>query len=196
MTLWELLKKNYKPTNNLSLSAKIKEIVFYKENPNVFAFMVYGQQSYSNPNGHLVSILFEPVGKKSTQMLKTPCRVNCTCPAYTYWGSEFNATEQDYNYETEQFIEPNIRDPKREHLICKHIAATRKEIKNLTLNRGRKKFKTASDIVVYDSDGILSIPKNQIHFTHPDVQRAIQAKYGVTAETNSEFERVLLDHLY
>lgn len=144
MTVLDLIGENYKPTNSLSLTTKMLEISFKKKNPNLFSFWVLGTQHYSSPTGHIVSILFDDKDGKVSTLLKMDVRVHCTCPAYTYWGCKFNATQRDYNYKWSTDIAPDKRDPKRERLICKHIASIRKNLRNMTLKRAHKKFKVES----------------------------------------------------
>ncbi len=47
-------------------------------------------------------------------------KVNCTCPAFTYWGYNYITTSIDAAMK-DQNIEPNIRNPERKGTVCKHL---------------------------------------------------------------------------
>lgn len=137
-SLIDLIDNNHDLTNLRSLNTDILEVKWYKRNPMLFAFLARSYEHYSNPNGHLVAIKF---AKDTGQMLAKDCRVACTCPAYLYWGSLYNATQGDYNYKTSTDIAPNVRDPNRERKVCKHIAAVRQIMRNMTGSTVHKKYK-------------------------------------------------------
>ncbi len=56
---------------------------------------------------------------------KLDVRTSCTCPAWLWWGAQFNATMNDYRYGPifPKFAPPDIRDKDRNFLACKHIIA-------------------------------------------------------------------------
>lgn len=130
ISLLKLIKDNHIGTNHKSLNSEVLEVKYAKTNKNLFTFLVRSKESYSNPAGHLVNVLF--YGNNSTHMLAKDVKVSCTCPSYTYWGSKYNATIGNYNYRTRTKFAPDIRDPNRERKICKHIVAVRPLIKNST----------------------------------------------------------------
>lgn len=50
--------------------------------------------------------------------------VHCDCPAFLYWGYAFITTQLDMNAgKAKEKRPPNIRNPKREGIGCKHIAS-------------------------------------------------------------------------
>jgi hypothetical protein len=48
--------------------------------------------------------------------------VHCNCPAYLYWGSQYNLTQLDTAIVPEH-RSPVIRDPSNENMVCKHLYA-------------------------------------------------------------------------
>jgi hypothetical protein len=61
----------------------------------------------------------------------------CSCPAWRWQGPEYHAKQQDYQDPNTPFqgtaSAPNIRDPKRVHKVCKHVAAVLSMTRNWTL---------------------------------------------------------------
>lgn len=146
ISLYELVNTNHDLTNIRSTNTKLLEIKWYKNDPLLFAFLAQGNESYSSPTGHIVAVKFFK-NDPHRQMLLKDCRVACTCPAFLYWGSKYNATVGKYNYKTSTDIEPNIRDPKRERKVCKHIACIRQYFRGFTERGIHKKYKDTIDRV-------------------------------------------------
>jgi hypothetical protein len=68
--------------------------------------------------------LLEGKGKKTVGFLGREILISCPCRAWKYNGADFNAKNKGYS--ERQYSNgdaPNIRDPKRKYLICKHVAA-------------------------------------------------------------------------
>lgn len=67
---------------------------------------------------------FIPRGREK-KVNKLDVRTSCTCPAWLWWGAQFNATMNDYRYGPifPKFAPPDIRDKDRNFLACKHIIA-------------------------------------------------------------------------
>lgn len=123
-SLDRLVKKNHQRTNELAKETLVYEIIFQKPTNRLFSYLVKGQQSYSSTKGHIVNILFtDKVIRKNGQLLNKNMLCSCTCPAFRYWGSSYNATEGRYKLGKAEDIAPDIRDPKRERKLCKHIVA-------------------------------------------------------------------------
>lgn len=144
VSLLDLVKDNHSLTNLRSTNTKLLEIKWKKDNPLLFSFLAKSNETYSDPLGHIVVIQFFK-DAKNTPMLTKDCRVACTCPAYLYWGSKYNATQGDYFYKSQIDIAPDIRDPKRERKICKHIVAVRQVMRNLNDKSVHKKYKDTFD---------------------------------------------------
>jgi len=63
----------------------------------------------------------------SDDMLDLDVRVSCTCGYFKFWGPDYNARQNDYSLRKMSNLQPpDIRDPNREHNICKHIYAASK----------------------------------------------------------------------
>lgn len=68
--------------------------------------------------------LIKQKGKKTKGVLGREIEMSCSCNAWRYNGADWNAKTK--NYSERQFSNgqsPDIRDPNRKYLICKHIAA-------------------------------------------------------------------------
>jgi len=64
-------------------------------------------------------------GPFTKDILGREIQVSCTCNAWKYNGPDWNARSKDYSErELSNGQAPNIRDPQRRYLICKHIAAS------------------------------------------------------------------------
>lgn len=168
--LYDLILDNHKDTNLRSLNTELLEIKWYKRNPLLFAFLAKSYESYSNPQGHLVVIKFSKDGQ---QMLMKDCKVVCTCPAYLYWGSKYNATVGEYAYKSTTSIAPDKRDPNRERKICKHIAAVRQYFKNQTGKTIHKKFKKQFEEIPSVRTKIKSSAEKTIPFNDIEVLTAL-----------------------
>jgi hypothetical protein len=70
-------------------------------------------------------------------------RARCNCPAWKWWGSGYNASNEDYRIRktSGDEVEPNVRDPKRRNKLCKHVVACLDEIKKLEKTWKQKEFK-------------------------------------------------------
>lgn len=141
MTLLDLFRKNGISPNSKSNKCRTYQVRYNPIDDKRFLFLVKCNEDYSDPKGHIVSIYFEDKGLKVNRRNITPLqsnvRVYCHCPAFLYWGSSFNATKGNYKikYKPREFREPNIRDPKRENLICKHLVSATKSFKSKNFNQ-------------------------------------------------------------
>lgn len=48
-------------------------------------------------------------------------KLSCTDPSFVYWGNAFNLTSLNAIYGPQELRPPNIRDPKQNNLVCKHL---------------------------------------------------------------------------
>lgn len=180
ISLYELIKDNHSGTNLKSLNTEVKEVRYKKTNPNLFTFLVRSFENYSSPTGHLVNIKL--LSNKRGTILKQDVRVSCTCPAFTYWGSKYNATIGEYNYRTSTKIAPDKRDPNRLRKVCKHIASLRLYLKNRTKHSLNKKLQSANEFVAWDDEQVRDVIAREF----PDLQ-----DYGLEALTDSTFEKLM-----
>lgn len=62
-----------------------------------------------------------------TQFSKLDLKVACSCPAWRWLGPEFHASTKNYQDPGTALqgtaSTPNVRDPERQNLVCKHVAA-------------------------------------------------------------------------
>jgi hypothetical protein len=76
---------------------------------------------------------------KTKGILGREIEISCNCNSWKYNGADYNALDKDYSerqYSNGQ--PPNIRDPKRKFLICKHIAACVPLFKRFIIPEGFK----------------------------------------------------------
>jgi len=56
-------------------------------------------------------------------------KVYCSCPYTKWWGPNWNSKIEGYRLWTMgKDLPPDIRDPKREHKVCKHIISAFKRL--------------------------------------------------------------------
>jgi len=60
-------------------------------------------------------------------ILDQDVRVSCNCGYWRYWGPDYNARENGYSLRKMSNLQPpDVRDPNRQHNMCKHIYAASK----------------------------------------------------------------------
>jgi len=139
-----------------------------KTNPNNaltrLAFIVKSKETYSNPKGHIVSLLYPTVNFRNPlsffrkDPMSIEVRARCSCPAWIFWGSAFNSTEG--NYLIQPFSEhraPDIRDPKRVHLVCKHVVRVGKALQGKSFSQLKKIFKEDGKGLASDTEETLPV---------------------------------------
>mgnify|MGYP001271153002 CR=1 FL=1 len=72
------------------------------------------------------TVTFSLSGEESDPHIK----IRCTCPAWTYQGSEYHANKEDYLLGEAQgtLSQPTTRDPNGEKKVCKHVYGVLKSI--------------------------------------------------------------------
>jgi len=79
------------------------------------------------------------------QFSKLDLQLACSCPAWRWQGPEYHAKQQDYQDPNTPLqgtaSAPNIRDPKRVHKVCKHVASILSMTRNWTLPAPSGKMK-------------------------------------------------------
>lgn len=142
-SLKELLDKNgQKPI----LKAKNSKVIGIRSRKGYkrFIFIVKSWESYSNKNGHIVSIAYPEIDLQKIRERKQQANpftaiagVHCTCPAFLYWGSHYWATYDDYllNGKAEENRFPEINDPDAENLMCKHLTKVAQLLKTYSFVR-------------------------------------------------------------
>jgi hypothetical protein len=69
-------------------------------------------------------------------------RCRCSCPAFKWWGSGYNARNEGYRLRqtSGEQIKPNIRDPNNENKLCKHLIAVMEEVPKLAEHWKQEEF--------------------------------------------------------
>ena len=83
------------------------------------------------------------------RLAKMDLKVTCSCPAWQWLGPEFHAKKEEYldGKPVGTASTPDIRDPQRNHLVCKHVAAVLGHIKKweIPLAKGVGESKSRSE---------------------------------------------------
>jgi len=168
VTLLELYRENDIKPNKRSNNCRVYRIKYKVQDSKRYIFLVKCKESWSSPDGHIVSIYFEDKGNKVNRRniipLNSNIRTRCHCPAFVYWGSAYNATINKYILDKKENRPPDIRDPFRVNKVCKHIVAVTKSLshKNFkALQRGR----IYSSINMLDFADISNLPEVSIQET-------------------------------
>jgi hypothetical protein len=81
----------------------------------------------SDPAGHDVRVKFDVSKVEESQMAKDlDLQVACSCPAFLYWGAQWNLHQRDglYGQPRPELIAPTERlDLRGNYVICKHVHA-------------------------------------------------------------------------
>lgn len=189
--LMNLHRKNHIKTNERGGNCKIFKIKYVENSdPNRFLFYVVCSESWSNQNGWISSVLFEDAHLNTKRDTKKPLnssiRVKCSCPAFQYWGSAYNSTNEDYNLDINEDREPNIRDPHRERKICKHLVKVRTTLRNTTFKKLRKAYSSVEEIVD-EFDQLEEISWDQ---TIPSIIRFLETK-GINKKQSKKLASVI-----
>lgn len=157
-----VLQKTAKRATN----CRVYKIKYKHRSKTRVILMVRCYEDYSNPKGHLVSLALDIPKEQREQLLKSkriailtiPMKTYCTCPAYTYWGSKYIATKGGYNINSKgrEDRPPNIRDPKRKNIVCKHITAVTMALKSQSVykamvGKGKQSFSMVEDNLILDN---------------------------------------------
>lgn len=121
-----------------------------RKNLRRFSFVVRCLESYSNPKGHIASVIFpEVVFKLADQQWYIPVQeeilLKCSCPAFLYYGSAFYASQ--FGYHIDGNVEnrpPVIRDPESNRYLCKHLIRVYKYLEKTSFESLLKRFHLAS----------------------------------------------------
>ena len=159
MTLYD---KTPPKTKTKASNCRVYKIRYTHKNRNRLVLLVKCFEDYSDPKGHFVDLSLKdntknPINLTSirTSILSIPMKVYCSCPAHQYWGSAYNLNKQKTNIleKNRETRPPNIRDPKKVNIICKHIAAVSLSLKSQSLKKamvGKQKTKHYINTEEYD----------------------------------------------
>jgi hypothetical protein len=78
----------------------------------------------------VVRVKAERIGN-IVRLARMNLRISCSCPAWQWLGPEYHAKQKQYmdGRPVGTASPPDIRDPQREHQVCKHVAAVLSTIK-------------------------------------------------------------------
>lgn len=83
-----------------------------------------------------------------TKFQKMDFHVACSCPAWRWQGPEFHSTTQDFQDPKVPLqgtaSPPDIRDPKRINMVCKHVASVLNLTREWTVPKPKRKKKAGS----------------------------------------------------
>jgi len=164
--LLELFRANGLSPNSKSNNCRVYQIKYKPVNEKRFIFLVKCKESYSDPKGHIVSLTFAnkdaKIGRRLISPLEANVKVHCHCPAFLYWGSAYNASQEKYSFKRErENREPNIRDPHRQNKICKHLVAATKSFRN----KGFKQISKGRMAVTSSIEELSTISMNECFTT-------------------------------
>jgi hypothetical protein len=76
-----------------------------------------------------------------TKLKKMDLELSCSCPAWRWIGPEYHAKSEGFLLGKPRgtATTPNIRDPKRVHRVCKHVAAVLGAIENWVLPKPKSR---------------------------------------------------------
>ena len=152
-------KKNYPKTKAFLVSED-------REN-KTWTYKVKGYEKKSDPHGHLVNVRLGKMPnqkQKKFNILNLPIHVSCDCKFWKYWGPDYNsgrAKSYLLGPHKSDGSAPNIRDPKRVNLICKHVYTVGLILKRFAIQH---KLDNSEQI-----DKILNFLKDDKQLTLPDI---------------------------
>lgn len=100
-----------------------------------WTYKVTGKEKWSKKGGHIVNIVLEKQ-KGMKDFREMQIKVTCDCEFWKYWGPDFNSGNGGRGLDPYRLgpskidpgvsPAPNVRDPGRRNMICKHVAAVGK----------------------------------------------------------------------
>jgi hypothetical protein len=134
-SLVELYQQNSHKPNARADNCDVIQVKHNIDKTVVFFVKCY--EKYSSPHGHFVSIAFEYEPKKyqKEKPLNVDVKVKCDCESFKYFSPSYMSTQLGYGLDVNENRFPNIRDPKLEYVVCKHISKVRKYLRNATFKQ-------------------------------------------------------------
>lgn len=117
-----------------------------RKNLRRFSFVVRCLETYSNPKGHVASVIFPDVTFGLVDQnwhipVKQNVLLKCSCPAFLYYGSAFYASQ--FMYHIDGNVEnrpPVIRDPESNRYLCKHLIRVYKYLERISFDALMERF--------------------------------------------------------
>jgi hypothetical protein len=121
-----------------------------RKNLRRFSFVVRCLESYSNPKGHIASVIFPNINFGLVDEnwhipVKEEVLLKCSCPAFLYYGSAFYASQ--FMYHIDGNVEnrpPVIRDPEANRYLCKHLIRVYKYLERISFDKLMERFDISS----------------------------------------------------
>lgn len=140
-TLQQLFDRTTQLTHEKATRSHILAIRPRKGSVRRVVLLVRSAEKYSNPAGHLVTILWptipdmrtvDPTGVKKTPTT-TPVRVHCSCPAFKFTGPAYHSTQEKWRLpgKAREDRTPDDRDPTGVRIVCKHILRCTEELQRI-----------------------------------------------------------------
>ena len=148
-------------------------------------------ESYSDPKGHVVRLKFDFKRLKETGSVDDlDVRVSCSCPAFLYWGPQWNVSTGDALYGAPRPLLKAPTDPERyKFVVCKHVKVVADRIQPV-LDRMLAKYQTERDEATEaEKQKQLDVAKEQ---TEQEAERAQvdKAKDRAQKETDAELQKM------
>lgn len=118
-----------------------------------WVYLVKGYESWSDSTGHQVILKLMP-DPKATSLNQMDMKVSCSCPFWKYQGPDFNAWRGNYQEGKpySNLKNPDIRDPQRKNLICKHVYAVGLVIQKIIVKHNLDTQKDVDQVLKTVSD--------------------------------------------
>lgn len=120
VTLWDLRRRT-SPFSKKYVPGCTARLLRTEAKRGRWLFRVTCSKPDSKKEGHIVRIRI--LKGKGRKMVTRDVQVSCSCGAWKYWGADFNAAGGEYleGPPRSDGSAPDIRDPGRTYLICKHV---------------------------------------------------------------------------
>jgi len=141
VSLHDISETNNPKNKHRANNCKIFNVDYVVNHPDKMIVLVKCYEKWSDSDGWVATIAFDsyvPKKRDTQKPLNVDVRINCSCPAFTYWGSRYIATIYNYNYGDEEYRYPVVRDPSMSNKACKHIEAVVNRLKKTSTDTFRK----------------------------------------------------------
>lgn len=184
-----------------AMNCRVYKIRYKHPSNKRIVLLVKCFEDYSNPKGHFVSLAMNlskenesKVNSKRISVLSVPMKVHCSCPAWQYWGSAYNATVKKFVIPEKgrELRSPDIRDPEKKNLVCKHVIATTLALSSQSIYKALIGKEKSKHIDIQEQTCMLS----QFDLEEVSVEECtnILSNYGYNVDNLSEdnFEEFLV----
>ena len=141
----------------------------------LFVYNVTCSESYSKKGGHTVRLKFDfKKMQKTGRADDLDVRVSCSCPAFLWWGAQWNLSTGDALYgQPRPKLQPPTEPKRYQYVICKHVKVVADRISPV-LERMLQSYRTKEDDEASKKkDQEVEVTKQR---TQLDVERAERQK--------------------